>query len=153
MTKFQDLRVYQLSEKLANEVWKIVEQWDYFAKDTVGKQLVRSADSIGANIAEGNGRYSYKDNQRFVKMARGSLQETQHWLRLACARQLLAPEQIEQLKLLLDELAPTLNAYLNSLNKQQVTNNKQQVTNNKQQVTNNKQQVTKNVLSSLLLVN
>jgi four helix bundle protein len=115
MTRFQDLRVYQLAENLANEIWKIVYQWDYFAKDTVGKQMVRAADSIGANIAEGNGRYSSKDNQRFVKIARGSLQETQHWLRLACARKLLNQEQIEQLKLIIDELAPTLNAYLNSL--------------------------------------
>ncbi|MFP4296759.1 MAG: four helix bundle protein [Spirulinaceae cyanobacterium] len=115
MTRFQDLRVYQLAENLANEIWKIVYQRDYFAKDTVGKQMVRAADSIGANIAEGNGRYSSKDNQRFVKIAKGSLQETQHWLRLACARKLLTQEQIEKLKLIINELAPTLNAYLNSL--------------------------------------
>ena len=49
---FENLEVYKLSEKLANEIWKIVEKWDYFAKDTIGKQIVRSADSIGANIDE-----------------------------------------------------------------------------------------------------
>ena len=37
----------------------------------MGKQIVRSADSVGANIAEGHGRYSYQDNQRFVKIALG----------------------------------------------------------------------------------
>ena len=67
-----------------DEIWEIVKNWEYFAKDTLGKQIVRSADSIGANIAEGNGRYNSKDNQRFVKIARGSLYETIHWLRLAC---------------------------------------------------------------------
>jgi len=123
MAKFQELRVYQLAEKFSNEIWTIVSQWDYFAKETVGKQLVRSADSVGANIAEGNGRYNYKDNQRFVKIARGSLHETQHWLRLACARKLLTQEQIGNIKPLIDELAPTLNAYLNSLNRP-TTNNK-----------------------------
>ena len=86
------MQVYQLSEKLANEIWKIVKKWEYFAKDTVGKQIVRSADSIGANIAEGNGRYNILDNQRFVKIAKGSLYETIHWLRLACYRQLLTDE-------------------------------------------------------------
>jgi four helix bundle protein len=39
----------------------------------MGKQIVRSADSVGANIAAGHWRYSYQDNQRFVKSARGSL--------------------------------------------------------------------------------
>lgn len=76
---FEELRVYQLSEKLADAIWEIVTQWDYFAKDTVGKQLARAADSIGANIAEGVGRGSYQDNRRFVKIGRGSLNETRHW--------------------------------------------------------------------------
>ncbi|MDF0553854.1 four helix bundle protein [Kamptonema sp. UHCC 0994] len=114
---FQNLKVYQLAEEIANKIWFIVEKWDRFAQDTIGKQLVRSADSIGANIAEGNGRYNYQDNQRFVKIARGSLNETRHWLRLACARQLLTQEQINQLRPLLDELSPKLNAYINSLRK------------------------------------
>ncbi|WP_333254109.1 four helix bundle protein [Microcoleus sp. S13_C5] len=39
----------------------------------MGKQIVRSADSVGANIAEGHGRYSCQDNQRFVKIALGLL--------------------------------------------------------------------------------
>ncbi|WP_313940727.1 MULTISPECIES: four helix bundle protein [Calothrix] len=50
---FENLQVYQLAEKLADEIWNIVGKWDEFAKDTVGKQIVRSVDSIGANIAEG----------------------------------------------------------------------------------------------------
>ncbi|MDJ0679671.1 MAG: four helix bundle protein [Xenococcaceae cyanobacterium MO_167.B52] len=49
---FENLEVYKLSENLANEIWNIVEKWDYFARDTIGKQIVRSADSIGANIDE-----------------------------------------------------------------------------------------------------
>ena len=50
-TKFEELQVYQLAEKLADEIWQIVQEWNQFAKDTMGKQIVRSADSIGANIA------------------------------------------------------------------------------------------------------
>ncbi len=54
---FEDLRVYQLSEKLSDIVWHIVVKWPQFAKRTVGNQLVRSADSIGANIAVRNGAW------------------------------------------------------------------------------------------------
>jgi four helix bundle protein len=114
---FENLQVYQLAETLADEIWEIVVKWNGFAKNTVGKQLVRSVDSIGANIAEGTGRGSYKDNQRFVKIARGSLHETKHWLRRAYRRKLLPPEQVEKLKPVLDELSPKLNAYLNSIGK------------------------------------
>ena len=78
-SNFENLEVYQLSEKIADEVWRIVGTWDSLARDTVGKQLVRAAASIGANIAEGEGRGSFKDNQRFVRIARGSLNETKHW--------------------------------------------------------------------------
>jgi four helix bundle protein len=75
-TNFEKLQVYQLAEKLADGIWKIVISWNSFAKDTVGKQIVRSADGVGANIAEGTGRGSLPDNRRFVRLARGSLYET-----------------------------------------------------------------------------
>jgi four helix bundle protein len=112
---FENLRVYKLSEQLADAVWDVALEWDFFAKDTVGRQLVRAADSIGANIAEGNGRGTYQDNRRFVRIARGSLNETKHWLRRAFKRKLLSEAQVAALKPAVDELAPRLNAYLKSI--------------------------------------
>jgi four helix bundle protein len=116
MESFQQLKVYQLAEKISTEIWFIVKKWEDFAKDTMGRQIVRSADSVGANIAEGHGRYSYQDNQRFVKIARGSLNETRHGLRLDGARNFLThQEQSDRLHPLLNKVSPKLNAYLNSL--------------------------------------
>lgn len=112
---FEQLQVYQLAERLSDEVWSVVLTWNHFARDTVGKQLVRSAGSIGANIAEGNGRGTFQDNRRFIRIARGSLNETRHWLRRAFRRKLLDEEKINALKPLLDKLAPRLNAYLRSI--------------------------------------
>ncbi len=114
-TNFENLRVYKLSEKLADHIWDVALGWNIFARDTVGKQLVKAADSIGANISEGSGRGSFVDNRRFVRMARGSFNETQHWLRRAFKRKLLTKKQIDDLKPLMAELGPTLNAYLRSI--------------------------------------
>jgi len=112
---FENLKVYQLSENLADEVWDVVLRWDRFARDTVGCQIVRAADSIGANIAEGSGRGSFQDNRRFIRIARGSLKETQHFLRRAYKRKLLDDNQVHRIRPLVDNLAPMLNAYLRSI--------------------------------------
>jgi four helix bundle protein len=114
-TSFENLQVYKLGEKLADEVWVVVTGWEQFSKMTVGRQIVRAADSIGANIAEGTGRGSFQDNRRFVKMARGSLNETQHWLRRAYRRGLLSKDDVKRIRPIIDELAPKLNAYLRSI--------------------------------------
>ena len=113
--RFEDLKVFQMAEKMTDEIWSIVAGWTYFDKDTVGKQLVKAADSIGANIAEGSGRGTPKDNKRFVRIARGSLYETKYWLRRAYTRNLINDLEVNRLKTVLDDLGPSLNAYLKSI--------------------------------------
>jgi four helix bundle protein len=114
-TNFENLQVHRLAERLADEIWAIVKRWDQFERNTLGKQIVRAADSVGANIAEGTGRGSFQDNRRFIRMAHGSLNETQHWLRRAYKRSLLTTEQVEKLRPIIAELAPKLNSYLRSV--------------------------------------
>jgi four helix bundle protein len=121
-TGFEKLRVYQLSEELADLIWEIVIKWNYFAKDTIGKQLVNAADSIGANIAEGTGRGSYADNRRFARIARGSLFEVKHWLTRAYTRKLLSENELAPLRHLVDELTPKLSAYINSIGRKPSVN-------------------------------
>jgi len=116
-TGFENLRVYNLAEEIEDLIWEIVSKWDYFAKDTIGKQLVNSADSIGANLAEGYGRGSHADNRRFAKISRGSLFEVKHWLRRAYKRKLLSEQEITALQEIIKELTPKLSAYINSISK------------------------------------
>ena len=116
-TNFEKLRVYKLAEKLADTIWGIVLGWDYLAKNTVGMQMIDASDSVGSNIAEGTGRGTLQDNRRFIRIARGSLYETKHWLRRAYKRSLLTEKQIETLKPIINELSPMLNAYFSSVNK------------------------------------
>ncbi len=112
---FENLKVYRAAEELADLIWDIVAKWDSFAKDTVGKQLVRAADSVGANIAEGSGRQSFADKKRFVAIARGSLCETRNFLRRAHKRELLSKSQTEALQKIIEPLPRSLNAYRRSI--------------------------------------
>jgi four helix bundle protein len=88
----EKISAYNKSFDFSNEVWDTVMTWDFFAKDTVGKQFVKAADSISANIAEGFGRYSKKDKVRFYRISLGSLEETGDWIRKAYRRELITPE-------------------------------------------------------------
>ena len=108
----EELDVYQMAESFSNEIWFIVSEWDYFAKDTVGKQIVRSADSISANVAEGYGRFHYKENKNFCYFSRGSIIETKGWLKKSKTRQLLTEDQFNRLFEQLQTIHLKLNAYL-----------------------------------------
>jgi four helix bundle protein len=85
---FKRLSVYRRACSLADAVRLAVITWDSFDRWTSGVQLVRSADSIAANIAEAYGRERAADQRRFLYVARGSLLETEHWIGRARARRL-----------------------------------------------------------------
>lgn len=114
-TNFETLQVYKLSEKLADQIWKVVVRWEGLSRETLGKQLVRAADSVGANIAEGSGRGTDPELRRFLRISRGSLYETKHWLRRAYKRRLLTEKQVDELLPIMKEISPKLNAYLRSI--------------------------------------
>lgn len=113
----EDLEVYQLAESFGDEIWFIVREWDYFAKDTVGKQMVKAADSISANIAEGYGRFHYKENKNFCYFSRGSIIETKGWLKKSKNRKLLNDEQFNLLFEKLQAIHLKLNAYIKFIGK------------------------------------
>lgn len=122
MGKFvlEELDVYNLSNELADEIWDIVVNWSYLAQETVGKQIIRSSDSIAANIAEGYGRYFYKENRQFCFYSRGSILETKTWIKKAKKRNLITEEQYDQLFSKLEAVHIKLNAYMKFIGKKHV---------------------------------
>ncbi len=48
--------------------------------EILSDQIVRSSASVGANIAEGFGRYKGKEYKRFLQVSLGSANETDYWL-------------------------------------------------------------------------
>jgi len=115
--RIEDIEIYNLSEEFADKIWFLVVKWDFFAKDTIGKQLVRYSDSIGANIAEGFGRYHYKENKNFCFFSRGSIIETKGWLRKAKTRSLIDEETYQSLFQQLEAIHLKLNIYLKFIGK------------------------------------
>jgi four helix bundle protein len=113
----EGLRVYQVSEQLSDSVWNLVSAWQPLARETVGVEIVRAADSIGASIAAGFGRGTYADNVRFARIARGSLMEVKHCLRRAQARGIMTAAQVERIHVLVRQVPVSLNAYLKAIAK------------------------------------
>jgi four helix bundle protein len=112
---FEDLRVLKSAEEISDSIWKIVVQWDEFAKDVVGKQIARSADSVGANIAESFGRFNFGEKLQFLYYSRGSLFETKYWLNRTKVRGLMNSEEVQGYVNRLTDLARQLNAFAKSL--------------------------------------
>lgn len=91
--QLNNVNAYILAYRLSNYVWNIVRKWDYFNRDTLGKQFVRAIDSISANIAEGFGRYNKNDKIRFYRISHGSMYESLDWNQKAYQRKILNQEQ------------------------------------------------------------
>jgi four helix bundle protein len=117
-TELEDLKVLGDAEVVADGVWKLITRWEPFVRDTVGKQLARAADSIGANVAEAYGRFHYGEKLQFLYYARGSLFETKYWLNRALARGLMAEDQVQHYAVQLTDVARQLNAFAGSIKKQ-----------------------------------
>lgn len=98
-----------MSFTLSNYVWNIVINWNYFEKDTVGKQFVRAVDSISANIAEGFGRYGKKDKVHFYRYSFGSVKESLDWNEKAKERNLLSAEEYQHILNKLNSLPKEIN--------------------------------------------
>ena len=111
----EDLEIYRLSLEIGENVWNIVIKWEYFPQKTIGSQFVEAADSISANIAEGYGRYFYKDRKQFCYFSRGSLMETKNWLTKSLNRGLIAQEEFDILIEKLKVLHFKLNNYIKKL--------------------------------------
>lgn len=123
--KLEDLQVYQISMKLADEVHDLILEWDNFHKFSTGTQLLNAADSISANISEGYGRFHYKDHRNFLYFSRGSLSETKTRLTKAVNRKLISDEVFTDLINRYNSLGIKLNNYIKSIgNNDDTPNNK-----------------------------
>ncbi len=117
--RLEDFNVYNLAMDLGEVIYAEVIRWNYFDKDTVGKQLVRAADSVAANLSEGMGRYHYKERKNFSYYSRGSLFETKTWLTKASNRNLIQKELFDKLIQDIEVIGVKINNYINTIGNRQ----------------------------------
>lgn len=117
MQNLADLRIY----KLSCEIWDMIRDiyknmnWEY--KKNIWDQIIRSSDSIAANIAEWCWRYHYMDSIRFYYNSRWSLYETKHRIDLLFKRQLITQELYNDINSKLSELIIKLNSFIEQTKK------------------------------------
>lgn len=116
--KLEDLQVYQISLEIGEVIWRIVARWSFFERDTIGKQLVRAADSIAANLSEGYGRFHYRENKQFCYYCRGSVFETVTWIDKARRRDLIPEDEYNHLIQELRTLVVKVNRYIQSIGRE-----------------------------------
>jgi len=120
--KLEDLKLYQECLDFEQEIWNIVNGWEGFNKDTIGKSFLESADAISGNIAAGYGRYNFKDKKHYCYISRGYLLKTKGWLIKTRDRELLEGEKAEELLEFVEKIHRMLNAYIRSIGRPKDSN-------------------------------
>lgn len=108
----EDTRVFTQFLEVAGKCWNAVDSWPTYARDTVGKQLVRAIDSVGANLVEGDGRYRDTDALHFFVIASMSAREARYWLRIAADRHLVDQDKAREMLDVIETASRELNALI-----------------------------------------
>jgi four helix bundle protein len=109
---FDDLKVWQDAHKLALKIYRETDKFPKTEQFSLTDQIRRSASSVGANIAEGFGRYHFKDKIRFYQQARGSIFETQNHAALAKDLGYIGEECCSDILLMSNEVAKEINGLI-----------------------------------------
>ncbi len=118
VSRYEDLQIYQISVEIAVEVYKLTKKFPREETYGITDQLKRAVTSIGANIAEGFGRFHFKDKLVFFYNARGSLFEVKHFLEISCRIGYITEEEKNSLFIKLNNLSVKLNNFISSIGKQ-----------------------------------
>ena len=110
---FKNLEVWKVSKSFARDVYELTSSFPSDEKFGLVAQLRRAAISVMSNIAEGAGKKHKKEFDRFLYLARGSLNETVAQLEISSEFGYLKENQLD----LIEEKAERINRMLWKLSK------------------------------------
>jgi four helix bundle protein len=112
---FTELEVWKKAQLFKIEIKRVADRFPHEEKFRLADQLIRSSRSIGANVAEGHGRFTYKEQVRYCIQAPGSLAETDNHLTDALDCNYINRQEYIRYKTLIDEIGRLLNGYFTYL--------------------------------------
>jgi four helix bundle protein len=116
---FEDLVAWKLARNLRMLICVLVKKLPIEERFALNSQIRRAAQSIGANIAEGFGRYSYQENIQFCRLARGSAYEVRDHLATASDAKYISEAEYAEADALAQRVIQTLNGYIRATSKRQ----------------------------------
>ncbi|MGW1454112.1 four helix bundle protein [Salegentibacter sp. Hel_I_6] len=114
---FEDLVCWQKGRAIRMEISKLITQFPAEEKFELVSQMRRASRSVTHNLAEGYGRFHFKENIQFCRISRGSLYEIKDQLITAFDEQYIDEKTFENLKKKVEEGIVILNGYINYLKK------------------------------------
>ena len=112
---FEDLEIWKEARDMRNQISKLVKVFPKEEKYRLSDQLIRASRSVTANLAEGYGRFHYKENIQFCRQARGSLFELIDHLTVALDEKYINTDEFNSLRAKCYNLIKKLNSYIKYL--------------------------------------
>ena len=109
---FTDLDVWKLGRELRKTIYAITRRFPSDEKHALTDQLRRAALSVTANVAEGFGRFSYKENVQFCRHARGSAFELRDHLTSALDAAYISSPEWKDIDTAAQRVIQVLNGYI-----------------------------------------
>ncbi len=116
--EFYDLDAWKKAHHLTVEIYQFTQRFPQEELFGVTSQLRRVSSSVAANIAEGFGRYHYKDKQRFYFQARGSIVEVPNFLFLARDLQYISKDVFSEIMTKAIDVKRLTNGLIRAVQKQ-----------------------------------
>ena len=117
ISDFYDLNAWKEAHILVLMVYKLLSRYPNEEKFGIVDQLRRAVTSITANIAEGFGRYSYKDRNHFNYQARGSIKEVQDFLLISKDLNFIKKGDFDELWIQIKKTEMLINGLIRSTDK------------------------------------
>ncbi|MDO8492440.1 MAG: four helix bundle protein [bacterium] len=111
-TGLENLKIYQMAEKLEIEVHKLTKNFPSDEKFRSVDQIRRSSASVANNIAEGYARHSYPEKVRYLYIAKGEAEETKRNILKSGKKDFLKQEIAQEIADEYTELLKAISGYI-----------------------------------------
>ena len=115
MHRFKELKVWQKAMGLVNDIYKVTQKFPREELFGITSQMRRSAVSVPANIAEGCGRNTGNDLNRFLDIANGSSFELETLVVLCLDLEFLLQKEFEYFDTKLNEIQRMIYGFKQSI--------------------------------------